>query len=55
MLSELSKEIDIFMYGSIQLTDEAVHLNIFDLTSMNIANSKQIKHLLDQLCLAKST
>ena len=53
MLSELSKEIDIFMYGSIQLTDEAVHLNIFDLTSMNIANSKQIKHLLDQLCLAK--
>lgn len=53
MLSELSKEMDIFVYGSIQLTDEAVHLDVFDLTSMNIANSKQIKHLLDQLYLMK--
>ena len=53
MLSELCKEIDVFIYGSIQLTDEAVHLDIFDLTSMNIANSKQIKHLLDQLYLLK--
>lgn len=53
MLSELCKEIDVFMYGSIQLTDESVHLDVFDLTSMNIANAKQIKHLLDQLCLMK--
>lgn len=53
MLSELCKEINVFIYGSIQLTDEAVHLDIFDLTSMNIANSKQIKHLLDQLYLLK--
>lgn len=53
MLSELCKEIDVFMYGSIQLTDESVNLDVFDLTSMNIANAKQIKHLLDQLCLMK--
>ena len=52
-LSELVKEIDAFLYASIQLTDEAVHLDIFNLTSMNIANSKQIKHLLDQLYLMK--
>lgn len=53
MLSELCKELNIFLYGSIQMTDDAVNLSVFDLTSMNIANCKQIKHLVDQLCLTK--
>lgn len=53
MLSELCKEIGVFIYGSIQLTDETVNLDIFSMTSMSIANAKQLKHLLDQLTLAK--
>ena len=53
VLSELCKEINVFMYASIQLTDDAVFLDIFDLTSNNIANGKQIKHLLDILSFAK--
>ena len=52
-LSELAKNKHIAIYGSIQLTDDAVHLNIFDLTSNNIANAKQLKHVADYLFLAR--
>lgn len=52
-LSELAKNKQIAIYGSIQLTDDAVHLNIFDLTSNNIANAKQLKHVADYLFLAR--
>lgn len=53
ILSQLTKELKIAIYGSIQLTDDATHLNVFDLTSNNIANAKQLKHVTDYLFLAK--
>ncbi len=52
-LSELAKELKIFLYGSIQLTDDAEYVSPDDLTSMNIANCKQLKHLVDSLMLFK--
>ena len=36
-----------------QLTDDTVFTNVFDLSSNNIANAKQIKHVVDYLLLGK--
>ena len=52
-LSELAKQNKIFIYGSIQLVDEANHINAENLTSSQIANAKQLKHVLDTLILFK--
>ena len=51
ILSEIAKERKIFIGANIQLTDDAALTDPLDLTSNNIANSKQIKHVLDALCL----
>lgn len=51
ILSEIAKERKIFIGANIQLTDDAALTDPLDLTSNNIANSKQIKHVLDSLCL----
>ncbi len=53
MLKELAKELDIFIGANIQLTDDAVNVPPLMLSSMNIANCKQIKHVMDALCLFK--
>lgn len=52
-LSELAKQLKLFIYGSIQLTDDAIHVDPDQLTSMNIANCKQLKHIVDTLLLFK--
>lgn len=52
-LSEIVKKEKIFLYGSIQLTDDAKHLKVEDLTSNNIANAKQLKHVVDHLFFFK--
>ena len=52
-LSELTRELDCFIYASIQLTDEAIYIKPDMLTSGQIANAKQLKHVLDNLLLAK--
>lgn len=52
-LTELSKELDMFGYLSIQLTDDANHILPNELTSSNIANCKSIKHVLHTLFLFK--
>lgn len=51
ILSELAKKKNLFIGANIQLTDDAALCAPLDLTSNNIANSKQIKHVLDSLCL----
>ena len=53
MLKELAKELDIFVGANIQLTDDAINVDPLYLSSMNIANAKQIKHVMDGLCLFK--
>lgn len=51
ILSEIAKKKNIFIGANIQLTDDAATCEPLELTSNNIANSKQIKHVLDSLCL----
>lgn len=52
-LKELANNLGIYLYGSIQLTDDTVFTSPFELSSNNISNCKQLKHLLDQLNLMK--
>jgi hypothetical protein len=52
-LKELMKEMGVFLYAVFQLTDDAVFTDVFDLSSNNIANCKQIKHVVDHLTLGK--
>ncbi len=52
-LKEMMKELGVFLYSVFQLTDDAVFTDVFDLTSNNIANCKQIKHVVDHLTLGK--
>lgn len=51
ILSEIAKKRNIFIGANIQLTDDALNCEPLQLSSNNIANSKQIKHVLDSLCL----
>ena len=53
VLSKLAKKLKIFVYGSIQLTDDANYIDPLELTSSNIAGAKQLKHVLDSLILCK--
>ena len=53
ILSEIAKKRNIFIGANIQLTDDANFCKPLELSSSNIANSKQIKHVLDALCLFK--
>lgn len=52
-LNSLAMEIDVFIFGSLQMTDDAVFTEIFGLSSNNIASAKSVKHILDYLCLSK--
>ncbi len=52
-LAELTRELDCFIYASIQLTDETIYIKPDEITSGQIANAKQLKHVLDNLILAK--
>jgi replicative DNA helicase len=52
-LKELMKEIKMFLYAVFQLTDDAIYTDVFDLSSNNIANCKQIKHITDHLSMGK--
>ena len=50
-LKELMKELNMFCWAVFQLTDSSIYLDVFDLTSNEIANSKAIKHVVDALML----
>jgi hypothetical protein len=52
-LKELANQLDLFVYGSIQLTDDTNYCEPLQLTSSNIASCKHLKHLLDGLMLFK--
>jgi replicative DNA helicase len=52
-LAELSKNLNIYTYGSIQLNDEVNVIDPLDLNSMNIAASKGLKTVLSTLTLWK--
>ena len=52
-IKELMKEIDMFCWAVFQLTDDTVFDDIFKLSSNNIANCKNIKHVADILMLGK--
>lgn len=52
-LKELMKEIGMFLYAVFQMTDDSVFVDIFDLSSNNIANAKQIKHIADHMTMGK--
>lgn len=53
MLSDLMGELKSFLWADIQLTDDSVYTDIFNFSSNNISNCKQLKHLLDFLVLGK--
>lgn len=53
MLSELMGELNACMWVDIQLSDDSIYADIFSFSSQNIANAKQLKHVLDHLILGK--
>lgn len=52
-LKELMKDIKMFLWAVFQLTDDSVNTDVFQLSSNNIANAKQIKHIADHMLLGK--
>jgi len=52
-IKEVMKELKMFGWAVIQLTDDSVWTDIFDFSSNNIANAKQLKHVVDHLVLGK--
>ena len=53
MLNSISIELKVSTFCSFQLTDDTVFTDIFALSSNNIANAKQLKHVADHLILGK--
>ena len=51
-LKEIANKLKVFIWASIQLTDDSYFTSVFDLSSNNIASSKQMKHVLDHLIYA---
>jgi len=52
-LSQLTTQLDIFVFGSLQLTDDVNHIDPLMMSSSNIAECKAIKHVLDSLTMFK--
>jgi len=53
LLKDLCNELNIGGYGTIQLTDDTINVKPHEMSSMNIANAKQIKHLADMMTFEK--
>jgi hypothetical protein len=52
-IRDLVKALDVGGYATIQLTDDSLYIDVFDFSSNNIANAKQLKHVVDGLILEK--
>lgn len=52
-LRDLVKVLNIGGYANIQLTDDSLFVDVFDFSSNNIANAKQLKHVVDGLWLSR--
>lgn len=48
-LSEIAAELNVGIYSNYQMTDDSHFIEIFDFNSNNLANSKQVFHVLDTL------
>lgn len=53
-IKEIMKELKMFCWAVFQLTDDTVFTDVFDLSSNNIANAKQMKHVVDSLMIGKA-
>ncbi|MGG0793740.1 hypothetical protein ABE137_07010 [Brevibacillus laterosporus] len=53
LIKNLCGEMNVGGYATIQLTDETHFIDIFDITSNNIANAKQLYHVVDHMVLEK--
>lgn len=53
-IKELMKELQMFCWSVFQLVDETVFTDVFSLSSNNIANAKQMKHVVDALMIGKA-
>lgn len=52
-LKDMCSELKIRGYATIQLTDDSLYLPVHEFSSNNIANAKQLKHVVDFLILEK--
>lgn len=52
-IKNICTEMNVGSYVTIQLTDETHFIDIFDLNSNNIANAKQLYHVVDHMVLEK--
>jgi replicative DNA helicase len=52
-LRDLCKALNVGGYANIQLTDDSLFVDVFDFSSNNIANAKQLKHVVDGLWLSR--
>jgi hypothetical protein len=52
-IKNICKTLKIKGYATIQLTDDSVFIPVEDFSSNNIANAKQLKHVVDQMILEK--
>lgn len=52
-LKEITRELKMFGFAVFQLSDDSKFTDVFQLSSMNIASSKGIKHVTDTLTLGK--
>lgn len=53
LLKGLAMELKIGIYVTMQLTDDSINMDIEDLTSLNIANAKQVYHVADFIIMEK--
>lgn len=52
-IRDLCKEMNVRGYATIQLTDDSFFVDVMDFSSNNIANAKQLKHVVDHMLLEK--
>lgn len=52
-IKDLCSELNVRGYATIQLTDDSLFVDIMDFSSNNIANAKQLKHVVDHMILEK--
>jgi replicative DNA helicase len=52
-LKDLCSELNVRGYATIQLTDDSLYIPVEKFSSNNIANAKQLKHVVDHMILEK--
>lgn len=52
-LKDICRDMNVGGYATIQLTDDSLFVDVMDFSSNNIANAKQLKHVVDHMILEK--